>query len=1365
MGYWYNWAMLFGWCKGPIDAFLEFRAGGLTAWRGRLTASGRIRINQPNLWGGEDTSGQGGLVGDMDVMFGQQSQQPNDYMLATFGQRQSARRGKLTTCWRGGRFGAYVANPKPVSAKVERILADWQDGVVWYPERAVIDMSNIVSDAELGPLSDGWRYRIVSLNDGADYSAEAYDDSHWSVGKAPFASAPGQPYAEASGFPAVMSTRWPLNSRIWLRRQFTATAAQEVNLTVFIDNQATVWVNGRMVLPPTDTTRSMVSFTIPASIMRVGINTLVLRGDDDAETGSGDYTYAAIKLTPGGGLNAMNPAHVLYDSVTHEDLQGEPVGMIHDGSFRAAADTLWSEGFGICTEYDSSSETPLQFQQRICTLIGASLSQSRVDGLYYLDLIRGDFDRESLPVIGEDDVISFVQDPSVITETGNRLSVEWFDPTSKEVRTTAPIFAMGNVRSAGRVIAADTPQYHEIPTEGLALRCASRDLKAVTVPQHKLTLTVRATHRGLRPGMNRRVMLPSEGIADMVVVIGSVDHGTATDGQMKIVAVQNIYGMPETTYVQPENGTWTPPDDTPLPSLYQRAIEAPYVELVASLSNGDLAALPAEAGYLVTMAARASSGPNYLVATAAQGENYATYDVADWCPTATVSGKADYLAKTFSITAGQDLDRVQTGSWALWDDEIVRVDALDPVAGTILLGRACADTVPWQHADGSRIYFVGDWTGTDNREYVGGDTVRAKLLTRTRTGTLGLANAPELTAPFAERAHRPYPPGNLQINGHPYPSQVTGALSVTWAHRDRLLQADQLVDVSQPDVGPEPGTSYTVRIYLEGTKVVDQSGLAGKSWTGALSANGNAKVEVIASRGGQVSWQSAVASFSYTVKIVVTGDAPDGLVGSNYAYTYTVTGGQAPYQWVIQSGQLPDGLTLDVDSGKLAGTPTAEGSRQFVIVVTDATGQTVTLADAINIAAAGTSYAAVVAADAPIAWWRLQDSVADGSVASDASGNSRHGTYRVLSADAGLQPGPSLVYGASRSYAKSGANPAGMIAPMPTIQGSYTVVAWIKTTDKGATREIVAIDDERSQRLFQLRLQQGVPVFISVRGTVIGVGGSASIADNAKHMVMATVDATATSNNIKLYVDGVLIAIGSADTAGSSGAPACIGCYQSYDGHADYQWIGAIADVSLNDKVLGADRAVAYYEAGQAQPKLVQQRTFDSAPASGEWSIRRSNPKIAWQADTQALRISGGDLSNFVSWDAWGSFTGAIAIESDIVYVAGGSLKHWGLYIDSGNSGQHGYRVHHLQAKWGMSTWNDGSEGSGSDIGPGDVVVGQTYTVRWEADGRGNFTLRVNGTYIGTVSNSAFTSWRPGWFSYGNEGTVIDVKAVRVYAL
>lgn len=53
-------------------------------------------------------------------------------------------------------------------------------------------------------------------------------------------------------------------------------------------------------------------------------------------------------------------------------------------------------------------------------------------------------------------------------------------------------------------------------------------------------------------------------------------------------------------------------------------------------------------------------------------------------------------------------------------------------------------------------------------------------------------------------------------------------------------------------------------------------------------------------------------------ELVITGNAPDTTCGASYSFTYGITGGTPPYTWSLQSGQLPEGLSLS--GGTISGT-------------------------------------------------------------------------------------------------------------------------------------------------------------------------------------------------------------------------------------------------------------------------------------------------------------------------------------------------------------------------------------------------------------------------------------------------------------
>lgn len=135
--------------------------------------------------------------------------------------------------------------------------------------------------------------------------------------------------------------------------------------------------------------------------------------------------------------------------------------------------------------------------------------------------------------------------------------------------------------------------------------------------------------------------------------------------------------------------------------------------------------------------------------------------------------------------------------------------------------------MPAEHAAGTRLYFFPDNPAFHETTYSSGLTVQARLLTQTSAGTLPQASAPAdsltLTGPYA--------PGRLRINGQIYPATVTGDVTISWSLRDRLLLADQIVDTSMASIGPEPGTTYRLRLYSGATLKRTYSGITGTSQT------------------------------------------------------------------------------------------------------------------------------------------------------------------------------------------------------------------------------------------------------------------------------------------------------------------------------------------------------------------------------------------------------------------------------------------------------------------------------------------------------------------------------------------------------
>jgi len=79
---------------------------------------------------------------------------------------------------------------------------------------------------------------------------------------------------------------------------------------------------------------------------------------------------------------------------------------------------------------------------------------------------------------------------------------------------------------------------------------------------------------------------------------------------------------------------------------------------------------------------------------------------------------------------------------------------------------------------------------------------------------------------------------------------------------------------------------------------------------------------------------------------------PNGTECESYsASVLSVEGGTAPFTWSLASGALPPGLSMSPSDGSIAGTPTAAGTFDFIVMVVDSTqpsltatqGQTITI--------------------------------------------------------------------------------------------------------------------------------------------------------------------------------------------------------------------------------------------------------------------------------------------------------------------------------------------------------------------------------------------------------------------------------------
>lgn len=190
-------------------------------------------------------------------------------------------------------------------------------------------------------------------------------------------------------------------------------------------------------------------------------------------------------------------------------------------------------------------------------------------------------------------------------------------------------------------------------------------------------------------------------------------------------------------------------------------------------------------------------------------------------------------------------------------------------------------------------------------------------------------------------------------------------------------------------VQPSRGASVTVNVVMPPTvnKTTLPDGVSGKPYSVTLTETGGvtpltwsiasgtlpAGLTLNAAPGTITGTPSATGTSNFTVQLTDSGTPPasnslansinihaplvissttlpPATVGVAYSSSLSATGGLAPYSWSITAGSLPSGLTLNSSTGAISGTPSAAGTANFTVQVTDTASpsQVVTLPMSIN---------------------------------------------------------------------------------------------------------------------------------------------------------------------------------------------------------------------------------------------------------------------------------------------------------------------------------------------------------------------------------------------------------------------------------
>lgn len=592
----------------------------------------------------------------------------------------------------------------------------------------------------------------------------------------------------------------------------------------------------------------------------------------------------------GGIIQAMNGAHILYEINTNPEWgRGMPADLIDENSYIYAANQLCEEALGICIPW-FRQESIKDFIPVVINHIGGVQYVDRTTGKMTLRLIRNDYDPDDLPVFGPGTgLLRIEEDDSSGEETAyNEIIVQGFDPTTKE-EISVTLQNLASIQSLGEII-SNTIKYRGIPTRGLLARIGEREL-GVQSGLRKFSCVFDRRAYKLAPGTPFKITHPGKGIGEIIVRAGDIRERplNQSNNEIEMDVVQDVFALPDASFVEPPGRIWSPPNFVADVAAQERLVEVDWRSYYIRSEQADRDAVDAGTSFIATLASAPADvqAQGYDLATKPTGEEYEVQVTGGFTAYLTLSEAITPLQTAFTLQGNLDAfdEEFSAGDVVLIDDEQMSLVTFDVATGDVTVKRGVADTIPAAHDVDADVWLIDDELVSDGREYVNGETVNAKVLTRTSTDLLDIDDATELEIETNQRLFRPYPPGDVQVDGTSI-YELVGEYAepvLTWAHRDRIVQADTSVGHTEGSVGPEAGTEYRIRVYDDDNTTLLNTYDVGAvdTWTysdtdqGTDGASARVFLEIVSVR------DSLESTYAYRFPVVLKGGYGYGY-GLNY---------------------------------------------------------------------------------------------------------------------------------------------------------------------------------------------------------------------------------------------------------------------------------------------------------------------------------------------------------------------------------------------------------------------------------------------------------------------------------------------------
>ena len=853
-----------------IERFIGFNAdkrGWIVADK---TENQAIKVDLPDLFGGDGK--EGGFVGYIDLHIGSDDQAQNEYLAKHVSADVSAYPNLSYLVYRGANDGTpFTENldkgfqlvsmsgmMKEVLYWVSRINVKNDGTEQWYKLKApILDIGSDPSLDKTPAFSS-----TIGINCDVNFTIDTrsieagWDESliHQSFFSHDLSAAEGY-YGESRWNDSGMG-----NMSVLVRFIFDVKAVHKVKLSFITEQFPTepyspsvkIDVAGNIIYEAVESTGGAVprhdhEFMFSGTELSASITVAPhvyhrVTNPDGSETIGysnrigGIIGFSNYPLVTGGFTTIfdINPIHKIREILTDDTAMNKPQSSVNDDNFTAAADRIFDEGLGI--SWAIQEKTCKEAIDELLYHIEAGIRVNRQTGKYEVVLFRDDLiDFDNLLSFGKHNIKDFSPEVANADELVNVLNVSYYDRIN--IKDSAfNVYENGNVRTTNQEITQDVkfPYFMNLRNSE---KVANWKLKQLSTPTWKGSFTTGIYEaRKLNRYDVIKLTWSDLDIVDLPVRVMKISLGDGVDNTVSIDFVEVIpYSNLDYGSIKIDPPATGQPQE-PLPNI-GIAFEMPYYEAVQNfgqtqvdleLSNNK------HLGYLLASAKKPQSNSINAILYTSSGAEFKQQNILNYAPNLLLDQDIGLLDTVFAVNEIDAITDASVGSCIVVDSEIMIYESYDADTKMITVKRGALDTHPKSHLADAMAFFYDAYSSYDLTQYVEGETVEARIVTRTPSAKLSLSDTQLLSFNMDSRAYRPYPPKNIKINDEYYIEKtiISSDVVVTWSDRNRVQETGgSLLGWTDGSVTKETGVTYSIELSEAGSVLHSASGIDATTYT------------------------------------------------------------------------------------------------------------------------------------------------------------------------------------------------------------------------------------------------------------------------------------------------------------------------------------------------------------------------------------------------------------------------------------------------------------------------------------------------------------------------------------------------------